>query len=271
MLLSRPRNRGDGGRAPLGAWLDDRLPWPGSRAAARNWRRRRPFWAGLLLMASGAELIAVPLSPFGVLVSLGVGGIAAMAIGLALILAGGFLWAAPHARAYVSLNALLLSVLSFAATNLGGFVLGTALGIAGSAMGFGWTPGPDAARKYASDTGCSRDAGAGADTDADSGTGTDGGAARVEGDGGPGDGPSARSAAARFRSARRALAVALPLSFLGAFAGPAAPEAHAVAATAGDAGPPPAANTPATITTSRFTPEGFTFAGTEEVRTAKAR
>ncbi|KNB49953.1 DUF6114 domain-containing protein [Streptomyces caatingaensis] len=106
----------------------------------RAWRRTRPFWAGALLVLSGAELLVVPLSPVTVLVSLGLGGLAALGIGLALIAAGLFLWFLPSARHYVSVNALILSVLSFAATNLGGFLLGTGLGIAGSAMGFGWTP-----------------------------------------------------------------------------------------------------------------------------------
>ncbi|MBF6054619.1 hypothetical protein AF335_30565 [Streptomyces eurocidicus] len=113
---------------------------PDARRAFRRWRRTRPFWAGLLLVLGGAELLVVPLSPVTVLVSLGLGGLAAIGIGLALIVAGLFLWYAPGTRRYVSLHALLLSVLSFAATNLGGFLVGMALGIAGSAMGFGWTP-----------------------------------------------------------------------------------------------------------------------------------
>ncbi|MFF4407267.1 DUF6114 domain-containing protein [Streptomyces sp. NPDC001262] len=114
---------------------------PDARAAFRSWRRTRPFWAGLLLMLGGTELLVVPLSPLTVLVSLGLGGLAAIGIGLALIAAGQFLWWLPSARHYVSINALILSVLSFAATNLGGFLVGMLLGIAGSAMGFGWTPG----------------------------------------------------------------------------------------------------------------------------------
>ncbi|WP_329397054.1 DUF6114 domain-containing protein [Streptomyces melanogenes] len=121
-------------------WLDRRLPLPDARRAARRWRRTRPFWAGLLLMLGGAELLLVPLSPLTILVSLGLGGIAAIGIGLALIVAGLFLWFLPHTRHYVSINALLLSVLSFVATNLGGFLIGMGLGIAGSAMGFAWTP-----------------------------------------------------------------------------------------------------------------------------------
>jgi hypothetical protein len=120
--------------------LDDRLPLHELRRVVREWRRTRPFWAGLLLILGGAELLLVPLSPLTVLVSLGLGGIAAIGIGIALVVAGGFLWLLPHTRHYVSLNALILSVLSFAATNLGGFLVGMILGIAGSAMGFGWTP-----------------------------------------------------------------------------------------------------------------------------------
>ncbi|RLU82286.1 hypothetical protein CTZ27_30530 [Streptomyces griseocarneus] len=119
----------------------ERLPFPGPRGVFRAWRRTRPFWAGLLLVLGGTELLVVPLSPVTVLVSLGIGGLAAIGIGLALIAAGLFLWYLPTARHYVSVNALILSVLSFAATNLGGFLVGMALGIAGSAMGFGWTPG----------------------------------------------------------------------------------------------------------------------------------
>ncbi|MGP9021999.1 DUF6114 domain-containing protein [Streptomyces sp. BR1] len=121
-------------------WLERRLPLPDARRLARRWRRTRPFWAGLLLILGGAELLLVPLSPLTILVSLGLGGIAAIGIGLALIVAGLFLWFLPHTRHYVSINALLLSVLSFVATNLGGFLVGMGLGIIGSAMGFAWTP-----------------------------------------------------------------------------------------------------------------------------------
>ncbi|MBC2879285.1 MULTISPECIES: DUF6114 domain-containing protein [Streptomyces] len=130
MLLRRPR-------------AFPRLPDGPARRRFRTWRRTRPFWAGTLLVLGGTELLVVPLSPVTVLVSLGLGGLAALGIGLALIAAGLFLWFLPSARHYVSVNALILSVLSFAATNLGGFLVGMALGIAGSAMGFGWTPRGD--------------------------------------------------------------------------------------------------------------------------------
>ncbi|MFE0178077.1 DUF6114 domain-containing protein [Streptomyces sp. NPDC059002] len=143
-----------GGRAGVrpfrrdgGGWLDRRLPWPDQRRVVRRWRRTRPFWGGLLLILGGAELLLVPLSPLTVLVSLGLGGIAAVGIGIALFVAGLFLWLLPHTHHYVSVNALILSVLSFAATNLGGFLVGMLLGIAGSAMGFGWSPVPEDAEE----------------------------------------------------------------------------------------------------------------------------
>ncbi|WP_425264368.1 DUF6114 domain-containing protein [Streptomyces atriruber] len=137
----RPFRRDGGGP------LDRRLPWPDQRRVVRRWRRTRPFWAGLLMILGGAELLLIPLSPLTVLVSLGLGGIAALGIGIALVVAGLFLWLLPHTHHYVSVNALILSVLSFAATNLGGFLVGMLLGIAGSAMGFAWTPVPQEAEE----------------------------------------------------------------------------------------------------------------------------
>ncbi|MEV7729506.1 DUF6114 domain-containing protein [Streptomyces sp. NPDC087917] len=205
-----------------GGWLERRLPWPGHRARLRAWRRTRPFWGGLLLVLGGAELLLVPLSPLTVLVSLGLGGIAAIGIGVALIAAGLFLWFLPQARAYVSVHALLLSVLSFVATNLGGFLVGMLLGIAGSALAFGWTPvpGPEAGEE-------------------------DPYAARPDGGG------------------RRALAAALPVVLLAGMA-TGAPQARA----ASTQGPPSAARTPPTVTTSLFAPQGFALAGITEVPTA---
>ncbi|MCX5156584.1 DUF6114 domain-containing protein [Streptomyces sp. NBC_00291] len=120
---------------------------PGPRRRPRAWRRTRPFGGGLLLVSGGIELLLVPLSPLTVLVGLGLGGVAAIGIGAALVVAGLFLWFLPQARAYVSIHALLLSVLSFVATNLGGFLVGMLLGIAGSAPAFGWTPLPEKAEQ----------------------------------------------------------------------------------------------------------------------------
>ncbi|TJZ59358.1 hypothetical protein FCH28_01105 [Streptomyces piniterrae] len=242
------------------------MPWPERRAVLRRWRRTRPFWAGLLLLLGGAELLLVPLSPLTVLVSLGLGGLAALGIGLALMVAGLFLWYAPAAHHYVSINALILSVLSFAATNLGGFLVGMGLGIAGSAMGFGWTtpvPGSGGGRGSdgaqgsdgVQDSGGVRDSDGVLDADGvleAQGNAPSEGAppAGAETRGGGGGGAGARS---------KALAVGLPIALLAAVGGP---------AQKADAAPVPAPSTPPTVTTTLFAPQGFTLAGVTEVPTA---
>ncbi|MGW6059085.1 DUF6114 domain-containing protein [Streptomyces sp. NPDC055189] len=216
-----------GRRAGVRAWgrdgggrLDARLPLPEARRVLRRWRRTRPFWGGLLLVLGGAELLLVPLSPLTVLVSLGLGGLAAIGIGLALIAAGIFLWLLPHAHHYVSVNALILSVLSFAATNLGGFLVGMVLGIVGSAMGFGWTPVPEDAEEER-------------------------------------ERPRVRDG-----QGTRTLGVLLPVVIVGAtlWGGTPAKAAPGEAIVA--------ARTPPTVTTTLFSPQGFTLAGVREIPTA---
>lgn len=222
--------------SPHGGWLERRLPLPEQRRRLRAWRRTRPFWGGLLVVLGGTELLLVPLSPLAVLVSLGLGGVAAIGIGVALILAGLFLWFLPQARAYVSLHALLLSVLSFVATNLGGFLIGMLLGIAGSSLAFGWTPLPH------------EEAGA----EAGEGAGEEAGEERPYVPSLDGIGP-------------RTLALALPVVLVAALAA-GVPDAKAAPARA--AGAPTAARTPPTVTTSLFAPQGFTLAGITQVPTA---
>ncbi len=238
-----------------------RLPWPERRAAFRGWRRTRPFWAGLLLMLGGAELLLVPLSPLTVLINLGLGGLAAIGIGLALIVAGLFLWLRPAAHHYVSLHALILSVLSFAATNLGGFLVGMGLGIAGSAMGFGWTVvegGEERTGANAAESG----------PEAESGSGSGSGPSGYAPDGGdaPGtavsDRPSPNGTVPTDNTPgprNRALSIALPVALI-AVVGTPAPPARAAAGI-------PAPPTPPTVTTTMFAPKGFTLAGVTEVPT----
>jgi len=110
------------------------------------WRRSRPFWGGLLMIASGLELFALPLS--GVLVHgavklviyIGIGGVFGVLIGALLIVAGLVTWFNPAHKTFYSIAGVVLGIVSFPASNLGGLFLGMLLAIIGGAIAFAWTP-----------------------------------------------------------------------------------------------------------------------------------
>ncbi len=112
----------------------------------RGWRQSRPFWGGLLLVLAGLEMVTIPLS--GVLghgaiklvIYIGIGGIFGVLIGLLLIAAGIVLWVNPAHRVFYGIAGIILGVVSFPASNLGGFFLGMLLAIMGGSLAFGWEP-----------------------------------------------------------------------------------------------------------------------------------
>jgi hypothetical protein len=138
-VLPADRDRTDldtGGREraarPLGeAW----------RSAA-DWRRSRPFWGGLFLIAAGAELLLIPLPEhsLGLIMHIGTGGVLGILIGALLIACAFLLWFQPQHRVFYSIAAVLLAIAALVASNLGGFVVGTFLGVLGGSLGFAWTP-----------------------------------------------------------------------------------------------------------------------------------
>jgi hypothetical protein len=128
-----------GSRAGFGAAIGFR------RAAFRRWRRTRPFWGGLLLLLAGIELLLIPLSGLLIrgavklVVYIGIGGVFGVLLGVLLIACGLLLWLNPAHRTFYAIAGVLLAVLSFIASNFGGFFIGMLLGIIGGSMGFGWT------------------------------------------------------------------------------------------------------------------------------------
>ncbi|MCK2215454.1 DUF6114 domain-containing protein [Actinomadura sp. ATCC 31491] len=113
----------------------------GVRARSRAWRRSRPFWGGLLVVAAGLELLAVPLalSALPAAVMFGTVG-AGYAISLIMVIAGVLIWSQPGQRVFLGLVAVLLSMASFVYSNLGGFFLGLVLGVLGGTLTVAWTP-----------------------------------------------------------------------------------------------------------------------------------
>jgi hypothetical protein len=130
----------------------------GKREAFRAWRRSRPFWGGLLLLIAGLELLSVPLS--GVLIKgaiklviyIGIGGVFGAGIGALLIAAGLVMWFNPTHRVFYGVAGIVLGILSFPASNLGGFFLGMLLAIIGGSLAFAWTPVEPAPSPFREDT-----------------------------------------------------------------------------------------------------------------------
>lgn len=108
----------------------------------RRWRRSRPFWGGLVTVAAGAEISSIPLAPLKVMVLQGVTGIVSVLIGLVLIVLGLSAWFAPHYRGLAGVLAVMVAATALVLSNLGGFFLGTILGVIGGGLIFGWQPLP---------------------------------------------------------------------------------------------------------------------------------
>jgi hypothetical protein len=141
----------DAGTVPeAGSGPTPAVPAPPHRrprlARWRSWRRSRPFWGGLLLVLAGLELFAIPLS--GVLIHgaiklviyIGIGGVFGVLIGALLILAGLMTWFNATHKTFYSIAGIVLGIVSFPASNLGGLFLGMLLAIIGGAIAFAWTP-----------------------------------------------------------------------------------------------------------------------------------
>jgi hypothetical protein len=116
----------------------------------RAWRRGRPFGGGLLLLLGGLELVLIPLS--GVLghgaiklvIYIGIGGVFGVLIGFLLIAAGIMLWVNPVHRVFYGIAGVILGIVSFPTSNLGGFFIGMLLAVIGGSLAFAWAPGePD--------------------------------------------------------------------------------------------------------------------------------
>ncbi|MFC0597699.1 DUF6114 domain-containing protein [Streptomyces palmae] len=108
--------------------------------AFRDWRRSRPFWAGVWTLLAGVELLSIPLAPLSLLIHEGVAGVSGVLMGAFLILLGISLWVAPGYRIFAGVAALVFAVASLVLSNLGGFLVGFLLGVLGGSMAVSWVP-----------------------------------------------------------------------------------------------------------------------------------
>lgn len=118
----------------------ERTAWTRFKA----WRRERPFIPGLLLILSGI-IIAMPayftvqISDLLVMIST-VSGVSTLLIGALLVMFGLGAWCRPATATYLGVLGIIVAVIALPASNLGGFLVGSLLGIVGGALTLAWEP-----------------------------------------------------------------------------------------------------------------------------------
>ncbi|MFC5907660.1 DUF6114 domain-containing protein [Streptacidiphilus monticola] len=127
-----------------------------ARRAFRNWRRTRPFWAGLLILLAAGPILYFPYASL----SIGVlriqmattAGAGSAVIGLLLAALGISVWFQLHIRVFAGIAAIVLSLVSLPVSNFGGFGMGLLLGLLGGMLALSWAPlkaAPEAAPEAA--------------------------------------------------------------------------------------------------------------------------
>ncbi|MFT4264316.1 MAG: DUF6114 domain-containing protein [Nocardioides sp.] len=132
----------------------------GARLWFRDYRRTRPFWGGLWTMLGGAWIIHAMSFRIGLTLTPGWSSSAGYVMGGGLALFGLVAWLAPFYRGLAALVAFLIALAAFPTSNLGGYLLGTALGIVGSSMIWAWgEKTPRRPRRHGRSAGVAADAG----------------------------------------------------------------------------------------------------------------
>ncbi|WP_198659275.1 DUF6114 domain-containing protein [Nocardiopsis sp. FIRDI 009] len=106
----------------------------------RDWRKRRPFTGGLLIIASGVVLASFVIMPLELMVQTGVGGVSSLLFGGMLVLLGLVTWFTPNQHVITGSLAGFLGLGALILSNLGGLLVGTLLALVGGGLAFAWRP-----------------------------------------------------------------------------------------------------------------------------------
>lgn len=106
----------------------------------RDWRRTRPFWGGLWTILAGLWIIRAMSFSFGLALTGGWSYSAGYVMGGGLVLFGLTSWFAPHYKGLCGVAAFLIALGAFPTANLGGYLVGSVLGVVGSSMIWSWGP-----------------------------------------------------------------------------------------------------------------------------------
>ncbi|MFC5972802.1 DUF6114 domain-containing protein [Halomarina salina] len=114
----------------------------GYRSRFQTWKRARPFWGGLLLTLSGLVIGIIPMDlamKFALIPT--EFAFVGLIFAIFVVLCGLFALAKPPLAEFFGAAGMLISIISIFGA-LGGFVVGTVLGILGGSLCIAWV-GPD--------------------------------------------------------------------------------------------------------------------------------
>ena len=109
------------------------------RERFKNWRARRPFWGATLCILSGLIILWVPAKLYELAVAPGSILFVGFFLGGLTLLMGVLSYIMPRLSTLLGVLAIFASVLSIMGA-LGGFFIGTILGIIGGSMLIAWKP-----------------------------------------------------------------------------------------------------------------------------------
>lgn len=119
------------------------------RLRFRAWRGSRPFWAGLLTIAGGVPIGALPYYniklgnlSLQMATQAGAGG---LIIGVLLVTLGLTMWFHSVVRVFAGVASIVLALVSIPVSNFGGLLVGFLLSMIGGALAVSWAPGETAA------------------------------------------------------------------------------------------------------------------------------
>jgi hypothetical protein len=119
----------------------------GPAAGFRDWRRRRPFIGGLLAALGGIEMFFSGQLNLGHLhIQLGIEGLQATVIPIALVLLGVLSFTMPTHHVFYGILTLVVAIYSLVGVNMGGFIIGMLVSGAGGVLVVAWMGPPGAKR-----------------------------------------------------------------------------------------------------------------------------
>lgn len=118
----------------------------------RRWRQGRPFWGGLFTALAGLEIFGTTqMSLEGLSFQLGPTGFLSWLVPAVLVTSGLLIWFSPQHRVFYAVIAAVTALFALIGVNLGGFLLGTLVGLFGSSLAAGWVPAAPTVQDSADD------------------------------------------------------------------------------------------------------------------------